>query len=106
MANKSKVVKFRPAGKNDNFKVVGTDINTIIEKEKFELKVAEKGVEILSTDLTENLSIKAYNNEPVQNKPKTVNFEAKKSQIEARKKTTNIEEYKKSKQKDSGREIG
>lgn len=99
MANKSKVVKFRPAGKNDNIKVVGTDINTIVEMEKFVLKAAEKGIEILSTDLTEELSIKAYNGEPVQNKTKTANFEAKK-------KTTNIDEYKKSKQKDSGREIG
>lgn len=106
MASKSKVVKFRPAGKNDNIKVVGMDINTIVEKEKFVLKSAQKGIEILSTDLTENLSIKAYNGEPVQNKTKTANFEAKKSQIEARKKTTNIDEYKKSKQKDSGREIG
>ncbi len=106
MANKSKVVKFRPAGKNDNFKVVGTDINTIIEKEKFELKASKKGVEILSTEITENLSIKAYDNELVQNKTKTVNFEDKKSQIEARKKTTDINEYKKSRQKDSGREIG
>lgn len=78
MANKSKVVKFRPAGKDDNFIVVGTDINTIIEKEKFVLKASEKGVkiEILSTDLDKGVSMKAYDNET------------------------------KSKQKDSGREIG
>lgn len=62
MANKSKVIKFKPAGKNDNFIIVGTDINTIIEKEKFELKASEKGVkiEVLSLELTEGLSIKAY----------------------------------------------
>lgn len=103
---KSKVVKFSPAGKDENIKVVGMDINTIIEKEKFVLKAAERGVEILSTDLTENLSIKAHDGYPVQNNSNTVNFEAKKAQIESRKKTTDINEYKKSKQKDEGREIG
>jgi len=108
MASKSKVVKFKPAGMNDNFTVVGTDINTIIEKEKFELKAAEKGVRIeaLSTELTENLSIKAYDNEPGQAKTDIVNFESRKAQKEVKKKTTDINEYKKSKQKDSGREIG
>lgn len=108
MANKSKVVKFRPAGKNDNFIVVGTDINTIIEKEKFELKASEKGVKIeaLSTELTENLSIKAYDNETVQTKADIINLDSRKAQKEAKNKTTNIDEYRKSKQKDSGREIG
>lgn len=99
MASKSKVVKFRPAGKNDDFKVVGTDINTIIEKEKFELKASKKGIEILSTEITENLSIKAYDNAIAQNKTKNVN-------IEAKKKTTDINEYNRRKQKDTGREIG
>ena len=99
MASKSKVVKFRPAGKNDDFKVVGTDINTIIEKEKFELKASKKGIEILSTEITENLSIKAYDNAIAQNETKNVN-------IEAKKKTTDINEYNRRKQKDTGREIG
>lgn len=101
---KSKVVKFSPAGKNDEFIIVGTDINTIIEKEKFELKAAEKGIRIeaLSTALEKDLSIKAYDG----GNPNTVNFDTKKAQIEAKKKTTDINEYKKSKQKDEGREIG
>ncbi len=108
MASKSKVVKFRPAGKNDNFIVVGTDVNTIIEKEKFELKAAEKGVRIeaLSTELTQDLSIKAYDNEIVQAKADIINLDSRKAQKEAKKKTTDINEYKRSKQKDSGREIG
>ena len=108
MANKSNVVKFRPAGNKDNFIVVGTDINTIIEKEKFELKASEKGVRIeaLSTELKENLSIKAYDNEVVQSKTDIINLESRKAQKEAKRKTTDINEYKKNKQKDSSREIG
>lgn len=117
MASKSKVVKFRPAGKNDNFIIVGTDINTIIEKEKFELKAAKKGVEILSTEITEKLSIKVYDNEPVQAKVNTaksknknadiVEFKDKKQKIETRNKTTDINEHKRAKQqKDEDRDIG
>lgn len=62
MANKSKAVKFNPAGKADNFKIVATDINNIIENERFEMKVATKGVQVepLSIELEEGVSIKAY----------------------------------------------
>ncbi len=31
---KSKIIKYRPAGKNDTFTIVGTDINNIVEKRK------------------------------------------------------------------------
>ena len=104
MANKSKVVKFKPAGKDDKFTIVGTDINTIVEKEKFELKSSEKGVKIvdLSIHLDKGSTLKAYDG----GKPNIVDFDSKRDKIEARNKTTNIEEYKKSKQKSSDREIG
>ncbi len=58
------IVKFRPAGKDDTFTIVGTDINNIVEKERFVMKASQKGVkmEALSTELTENMVIKAENN--------------------------------------------
>ena len=105
MANKSKVVKFKPAGKDDDFAIfTGFDLTAVPENEKFELKTAKKGVErgILSTELKEGSTLKAYDG----GKPNIVDFDSKRDKIEARNKTTNIEEYKKSKQKSSDREIG
>ena len=101
MANIKKDVKTIPAGEKDKFSIVGTDINNIIEKEKFEMKAAERGVrvEVLSTELTENMSIKAENDT-------IVDFEKRKQQIEAKNKTISIEEYKKKKQNNADIEIG
>lgn len=63
MANKSKDVKFNPAGKNDDFEITVMDINSIIEKGKDVLK-AINGKRIsavdLSINLAEGVSIKAY----------------------------------------------
>lgn len=61
MANKSKDVKTRPAGINDNFEIAVMDINHVVENKKTVLK-ANKGVKIpnLSTDLQQGMSIKAY----------------------------------------------
>lgn len=117
MANIKKDVKTNPAGEKDKFSIVGTDINNIIEKERFEMKAAEKGVriEVLSTELTENMSIKAENDTIVdfekrrqqpQFNEKLISFEERKQQIEAKKKTINIEEYKKRKQNNADIEIG
>lgn len=64
MAKKqNNIVKFRPAGKDDTFTIVGTDINNIVERERFVMKASQKGVkmEVLSTELTENMVIKAEN---------------------------------------------
>ncbi len=114
MANKSKIIKFmegrervisHPAGKDDKCTAVGMDVNVVIEKERYELKAAEKGVEVeifLSTELKEGSTLKAYDG----GKPNIVDFDSKRDKIEARNKTTNVEEYKKSKQKSSDREIG
>ena len=55
--------KVRPAGKNDNFTIVGMDINNVFNKDKkLELKTSKKGVKVeaLSTELSENVTIKAY----------------------------------------------
>lgn len=105
MANKSKDVKTTPMGINDNFIINGVDFSNIIEKEKFEMKAAQKGVkiEVLSTELTEDMTIKAQDDTAVdfekrrqqpQNNPKLIEFEKKNKQIEAKRKITNIEEYK------------
>ncbi len=58
------IVKFRPAGKDDTFTIVGTDINNIVERERYVMKTSQKGVkmEALSTELTENMIIKAEDN--------------------------------------------
>lgn len=98
MANISKDVKTKPAGNDDNFIVGGIDFCNIIEKEKFEMKAAQKGVkiEVLSIDSksTENISISAYDDTVVdfekrkqqpQFNEKLVNFENKKREIEAKK---------------------
>ena len=117
MANIKKDVKTNPAGEKDKFSIVGTDINNIIEKERFEMKAAEKGVcvEVLSTELTENMSIKAYEDTVVdfenrrqqpQFNEKLISFEERKQQIEAKKKTISIEEHKKKKQNNDERDIG
>lgn len=76
MANKSKDVKITPMGINDNFIINGVDFNNIIEKEKFEMKAAQKGVkiEVLSTELAENMTIKAQDNT-------VVDFEKRKQQL-------------------------
>lgn len=117
MANIKKDVKTNPAGEKDKFSIVGTDINNIIEKERFEMKAAERGVcvEVLSTELTENMSIKAGNDTEIdfelrrqqpQFNEKLISFEERKQQIEAKKKTISIEEYKKKKQNNADIEIG
>ena len=98
MAKKeTNIVKFRPAGKNDTFIIVGTDINNIVEKEQFVMKASEKGVkmEVLSTELTEDMVIRAENTENV------INFTDRKSKMEAKKKIVNFE----SKKAQDGREI-
>ncbi len=61
MANKSKDVKNRPAGKDDMFKIVGLDIKSIIELGKDKLKV-DNNVKVsdLSIELTDGMIIKAY----------------------------------------------
>lgn len=117
MANKSKDVKTRPAGINDNFIVEGVDFYNIIEKEKFEMKAAQKGVKIedLSTELTENMSVKAIDDTIVdfekrrqqpQFNERLINFEERKQKIEAKNKTTDLEEYKSKKQQNRERDIG
>ena len=56
--------KYRPAGENDNFVILGMDINNIFNKDKkIELKTSKQGVKVeaLSTELSENVTIKAYN---------------------------------------------
>ena len=60
MVNKSKDVKTRPAGINDNFEIAVMDIDHIVENEKTVLKA--KGIKIpnLSTELQQGMSIKAY----------------------------------------------
>lgn len=92
----SKIIKFRPAGKNDTFTIVGTDINNIVEKEKFVMKASEKGVrmEVLSTELSENMVIKAESNENI------INFTDRKSKIEAKKKVVDFESKKAEKDQD------
>ena len=93
---KSKIIKYRPAGKNDTFTIVGTHINNTVEKEKFVMKASEKGVrmEVLSTELTENMVIKAENNENV------INFTDRKSKMEAKKKVVDFESKKAEKDQD------
>ena len=60
MANKSNDVKKNPAGINDNIEIAVMDINNVVENNKFVLK-ANNGVKIpLSTELTQGMSIKAY----------------------------------------------
>ena len=61
MTIKSKDVKSKPAGKDDNFQFVAIDINNIIENDKFVLK-ANGSVKRsdLSTELEQGMSIKAY----------------------------------------------
>ena len=75
---------------------MGTDINNIVEKEKFVMKASEKGVrmEVLSTELTENMVIKAENNENV------INFTDRKSKMEAKKKVVDFESKKAEKDQD------
>ena len=63
MANKSKDVKTRPAGINDNFEIAIMDINNVLEKEnkKNVLKVnGSVKIPNLSTDLQQGMSIKVY----------------------------------------------
>ena len=66
MANKSKDVKTRPAGINDNFEIAVMDIDHIVENEKTVLKA--KGIKRpnLSTDWQQGMSIKAYDGGKVQ----------------------------------------
>lgn len=60
MANKTKDVKNRPAGVNDNFEIAVMDINNIVENNKYVLKAKGQKVQALSTELEEGMSIKAY----------------------------------------------
>ena len=69
MANKSKDVKTRPAGINDNFEIAIMDINNVLEKEnkKNVLKVnGSVKIPNLSTDLQQGMSIKAYDGGKMQ----------------------------------------
>lgn len=81
MANKSKDVKTKPTGKDDCFIINGVDFNNIIEKEKFKMKASQKGVkiEVLSTELTENMTIKAQDDT-------IIDFEKRKEQLKFNKK--------------------
>ncbi len=63
MANKSKDVKNRPAGINDNFEIAVMDINNVVEKENRRPVLKVNGsvkIPNLSTDLQQGMSIKAY----------------------------------------------
>ena len=92
MANKSKDVKSSPAGKNAKISVNGMEFSNIIEKEKFEMKAAQKGVKIefLSTELTENITIKAIDDT-------VIDFETRKQQLKYNPK---LAKYLKEKSKD------
>lgn len=55
------VVKFKPAGKNDNFEIAVMDVNNIVENKKIKLKANNSAkVTDLSTELAEGMLIKAY----------------------------------------------
>ena len=62
MATISKDVKTRPAGIKDDFKLVGVDINNVIENNKIVLKTGKRVVERehISTELQEGMAIKAF----------------------------------------------
>lgn len=60
MANKSKDVKTRPAGINDNFEIAVMNINNIVENNKAVLKASGVKIPNLSTELQQGMSIKAY----------------------------------------------
>lgn len=60
MANKSKDVKYSPAGINDNFEITVMDINHVVENKKTVLKANGVKIPNLSTDLQQGMSIKAY----------------------------------------------
>lgn len=60
MANKSKDVKNRPAGINDNFEIAVMNINNIVENNKTVLKASGVKIPNLSTELQQGMSIKAY----------------------------------------------
>ena len=66
MANKSKDVKTRPAGINDNFEIAVMDINNVVEKNRAVLKARGVKIPDLSTDLQQGMSIKAYNGGRIQ----------------------------------------
>ena len=62
MAEQKEAVKRRPAGINDNFTIVGADINNIVEKGQYKLNaIPAPKVEVLSIDLKEGSTIKVYN---------------------------------------------
>lgn len=61
MAIKSKDVKTRPAGVNDNFEIAVMDINNVVENNKPVLKARGLKIPNLSTELEQGMSIKAYN---------------------------------------------
>ena len=92
MAIKSKDVKTSPAGNNDKISVNGIEFSNIIEKDKFEMKAAQKGVkiEVLSTELTENMTIKAVDDT-------VIDFETRKQQL---KNNPKLAKYLKEKSKD------
>ncbi len=103
MANKSKDVKTVPTGINDNFIINGVDFSNIIEKEKFEMKAAQKGVkiEVLSTELTEDMTIKALDDtivdfekrrQQLQYNPKLVEFEKRNKKAGSKRNISDIEE--------------
>jgi hypothetical protein len=62
MANKEeKVIKFTPAGKDDNFEINVMDINQVVELGKNKLKANNIAKVVgLSTELSEGMSIKVY----------------------------------------------
>lgn len=85
-----------PMGKNDKFSIVGTDINNIVEKEKAIMKTSKEGFRrnVLSTELSEDMVIKAENNENI------INFTDRKSKMEAKKKVVDFESKKAEKDQD------
>ena len=61
MANKTKDVKSKSEGINDNFEIEVMDINHIVENKKYVLIAKGERVQyLLSTELEEGMSIKAY----------------------------------------------
>ena len=75
---------------------VGTDINNIVENEKVIMKTSKEGFRrnVLSTELSEDMVIKAESNENI------INFTDRKSKIEAKKKVVDFESKKAEKDQD------
>lgn len=66
MANKSKDVKSKPAGINDNIEIAVMDINNVVERNKIVLKANGIKIPDLSTELEQGMTIKAYDGGKIQ----------------------------------------